>query len=92
MDNFDRLAVHTMTTKPWDLPTACYKYAQGGLTGMGVWRQWLEGRSLEESRMLLDDYGITPASLVRGGFFLTRQLTRNKLRSMTTLRRLMRRQ
>ena len=36
---------------------------------MGVWRQWLEGRSLEESRMLLNDHGITPASLVRGGFF-----------------------
>ena len=69
MNNFDRLAVHTMTTKPWDLPTACASYAEGGLSGMGVWRQWLEGRSLEESRMLLDDHGITPASLVRGGFF-----------------------
>lgn len=69
MENLDRLAIHTMTTKPWDLPTACAKYSAAGVPGVGLWRQWLEGRSLAESRKLLDDHGLTAVSLVRGGFF-----------------------
>ncbi|MEM0967114.1 MAG: sugar phosphate isomerase/epimerase family protein [Verrucomicrobiota bacterium] len=69
MNNLDRLAIHTMTTKPWDLPTTCSKYSKAGVRGVGVWRQWLEGRSLTESRALLDDHGLEAVSLVRGGFF-----------------------
>ena len=69
MDNLDRLAIHTMTTKPWDLPTACAKYAAAGVPGVGVWRQWLEGRSLVESKTILDDHGLKAVSTVRGGFF-----------------------
>ncbi|MEM9280204.1 MAG: sugar phosphate isomerase/epimerase family protein [Verrucomicrobiota bacterium] len=69
MENLDRLAIHTMTTKPWDFPTACANYALAGVPGVGVWRQWLEGRSLEQSRFLLDDHGLKAVSLVRGGFF-----------------------
>jgi sugar phosphate isomerase/epimerase len=34
-----------------------------------LWRQWLEGRALGESRALLDDHGLKAVSLVRGGFF-----------------------
>ena len=69
MDNLDRLAIHTMTTKPWDLPTAVRKYSSAGIRGVGLWRQWLEGRSLSESRALLDDHGMQTVSLVRSGFF-----------------------
>ena len=69
MENLDRLALHTMTTKPWDLPTACAKYAAAGITGVGVWRQWLDGRPLAESKTILDDQGLGAVSLVRGGFF-----------------------
>lgn len=69
MENLDRLAIHTMTTKPWDLPTACAKYAAAGVPGVGVWRQWLEGRPLAESRTILDDHGLKATSTVRGGFF-----------------------
>ena len=64
-----RLAIHTITTKQWDLPTAVRKYSAAGVRGAGVWRQWLEGRSLAESRSLLDDHGVAAVSLVRGGFF-----------------------
>ena len=64
-----RLAIHTITTKAWDLPTACAKYAAAGVPGVGLWRQWLEGRPLKESRALLDDHGLRAVSLVRGGFF-----------------------
>lgn len=69
MTQLDRLAIHTMTTKPWDLPTACEKYSAAGVPGVGVWRQWLGGRSLAESKKILDDNGLTAVSLVRGGFF-----------------------
>lgn len=69
METLDRLAIHTMTTKPWDLPTACKKYSDAGVPGVGLWRQWLEGRSLEESRKMLDDHGLKAVSLVRSGFF-----------------------
>ncbi|MFP4674233.1 MAG: sugar phosphate isomerase/epimerase family protein [Opitutales bacterium] len=69
MNDLSRLAIHTMTTKPWDLPTACRKYAAAGIPALGVWRPWLEGRPLNESRALLDDHGLQAASLVRGGFF-----------------------
>ena len=69
MDTLDRLAIHTMTTKPWDLPTACAKYAAAGVPGVGLWRQWLEGRPLAASRALLDDHGLKAVSLVRSGFY-----------------------
>lgn len=69
METLDRIAIHTMTTKPWDLPTAVKKYSAAGVPGVGVWRQWLEGRPLAESRAMLDDHGLTAVSLVRGGFF-----------------------
>jgi len=69
MEDLQRLAIHTMTTKPWDLPTAVAKYADAGVRGVGLWRQWLEGRSLAESRALMDDHGLKAVSLVRGGFF-----------------------
>lgn len=69
MENLSRLAIHTMTTKPWDLPTACAKYQNSGVSGIGLWRQWLEGRSLAESKQIMDDHGIKPVSLVRSGFY-----------------------
>jgi sugar phosphate isomerase/epimerase len=69
MDNLSRLAIHTMTTKPWDLPTACGKYAAAGVPGVGLWREWLKGRPLAESKQMLDDHGLKAVSLVRSGFF-----------------------
>lgn len=64
-----KAAIHTITTKQWDLPTAAAKFAAAGIGGVGVWRQWLEGRPLSESKRLLSDNGLTAVSLVRGGFF-----------------------
>ncbi len=78
METLDRLAIHTMTTKPWDLPTACAEYGAAGVRGAGVWRQWLEGRSLNESRRMLDDHGVSAVSLVRGGFFVSSQTDRRQ--------------
>ncbi|MGF1453599.1 MAG: sugar phosphate isomerase/epimerase family protein [Opitutales bacterium] len=69
MPDLERCAIHTITTKPWDLGTACAKYSAAGVTGVGLWRQWLDGRPLAESRRMLDDHGLRAVSFVRGGFF-----------------------
>lgn len=69
MNDLSRLAIHTMTTKPWDLPTACTKYSEAGISGVGLWRQWLEERPLAESKRMLDDHGLQAVSLVRSGFY-----------------------
>jgi sugar phosphate isomerase/epimerase len=71
-------AVHTITTKQWDLPTACAKFSAAGIGGVGVWRQWLEGRTLAASRSILDDNGLKAVSLVRGGFFVAADATARK--------------
>ncbi len=70
MNDLSGCAIHTITTKHWDLPSACAKYSDSGVKGVGVWRQWLEGRNLAESRRILDGNGMTAVSLVRGGFFV----------------------
>jgi sugar phosphate isomerase/epimerase len=69
MDDLGRLCIHTVTTKPWDLPTAVTHYADAGAGGVTVWRDALEGRPLAESRKRIEDAGLSLVSLCRGGFF-----------------------
>lgn len=69
LPNLDKCAIHTITTKQWDLPTACERFSRAGVRGVGVWRQWLDGRPLAESQKMIADAGLVPVSLVRGGFF-----------------------
>lgn len=67
-----RLALHTVTTKPWYLDTAIEKYAAAGVSGISVWRDTIEGQDdagLSAVRRHLSDAGLAPVSLVRGGFF-----------------------
>src|SRR4051812_9176228 len=67
--DFSRLAVHTITTKAWALEEAVRSYAAGGVPGITVWRQALEGRNVATSGRLIRDQGLTVVSLCRGGFF-----------------------
>ena len=69
MNDCSRLAIHTMTTKPWSIETAVQKYTAAEVPGITVWRQWLEGRELPQVRTLLDDHGLKVAAHCRGGFF-----------------------
>ena len=67
-----RLALHTVTTKPWSVDTAIEKYAAAGVRGISIWRDTIEGRDeagLFAVRRHMADAGVTPVSLVRGGFF-----------------------
>ncbi len=67
-----RLALHTVTTKPWDLETAIEKYAAAGVGGISVWRETIADRDRADRTAAgrrIRDAGLTPVSLVRGGFF-----------------------
>ncbi len=69
LTDLDRLCIHTITTKPWDLPTAAAKFSAAGVKGITVWRDTLAGRDIAESGRLLRDHGLSIVSLCRGGFF-----------------------
>jgi sugar phosphate isomerase/epimerase len=71
--DLSRLAIHTITTKPWSLETAVAKYAAAGVKGITVWRDALEGRDVRAAGRRIRDAGLAVVSLCRGGFFASTQ-------------------
>ena len=69
LTDFSRLCVHTITTKGWDLQEAVDHYAQAGVSGITVWRQWLEGRDPWRAGESIRAAGLKIVSLCRGGFY-----------------------
>jgi len=69
LTDFSRLCVHTITTKPWSIEEAAHRYAEAGVRGITVWRQWLDGRDVAKVGRSLRAAGIEIVSLCRGGFF-----------------------
>jgi len=67
--DLSRLCIHTITTKPWDIHTAIGKYAEAGVGGISVWRQYLEGESPASIGTKIKNAGLTACALVRGGFY-----------------------
>ena len=67
--DLSRLCVHTITTKPWSIEEAMDRYADAGIGGITVWRQWLEGRNPETVGEELRKRDLEIVSLCRGGFF-----------------------
>lgn len=72
MPALDRLAIHTMTTKPWSLIDACRNFSAVGVKGMTVWRQHLAPYGAKEGAKILKDHGMTVPALCRGGFFVAK--------------------
>lgn len=68
-DDFSRLCVHTITTRPWSIEEAAANYAAAGLGGITVWRESLDGRAPTEVGRRIRAEGLEVVSLVRGGFF-----------------------
>lgn len=64
-----RLCVHTITTKPLPLERCLAEYPRRGISGITIWRQALEGRSLAAVARQTRDAGLEVVSLCRGGFF-----------------------
>ncbi len=69
ISNLSRLCIHTITTKPWNIETAAKHFSAAGVTGITVWRQALEGRSVQATGEMLRSEGLEIVSLCRGGFF-----------------------
>jgi sugar phosphate isomerase/epimerase len=69
MEDLSRLCIHSITTKPWDIETACAEYARAGVSGITVWRNVFETHSPEEVARLTREHGLEVVSLCRGGFF-----------------------
>ena len=69
LTDFSRLCVHTITTKGWELEEAVESYAKEGVSGITVWRQWLEGRDPAEAGKCIRAAGLKVVSLCRGGFY-----------------------
>ena len=69
LTNFSRLCVHTITTKGWGLEEAVDHYAEAGVSGITVWRQWLEGKDPAGAGDIIRSAGLEVVSLCRGGFY-----------------------
>ncbi|MBN2411041.1 sugar phosphate isomerase/epimerase [candidate division KSB1 bacterium] len=69
LTDFSKLCLHTITTKPWDIETAIAKYAAAKVSGITVWRQWLEDRDHNKVGNTIREAGLKTVSLCRGGFF-----------------------
>ena len=69
LTDFSRLCVHTITTKGWGLEEAVESYAEAGVAGITVWRQWLEGKDPAKAGDLIRSAGMEVVSLCRGGFY-----------------------
>lgn len=64
-----RLAVHTITTKPWSLAEAVPQFARRGIGGVSVWVEALRDLPVSQARAIINDAGLQVPALVRGGFF-----------------------
>ena len=69
LEDYSKLCLHTITTKPWSIETAVEKYAAAGVKGITVWRQWLDGEDSHKVGEMIRDAGLEIVSLCRGGFF-----------------------
>jgi sugar phosphate isomerase/epimerase len=69
LQDYSRLCLHTITTKPWALEEAVHHYAQAGVKGITVWRDSINGNDAAGAGRLIRDHGLSIVSLCRGGFF-----------------------
>lgn len=69
--SLNKLCIHTITTKSWNLETAARKYSAAGIGGVSVWRDSAQACSGGPmgARSVLESEGVEVVSYVRGGFF-----------------------
>ncbi len=67
--DYQNLALHTFTNKPWSITECVEAYARRGIGGISIWRETVVGEDLCDVRKLVADAGLTGISLVRAGFF-----------------------
>ena len=65
----NRLAFHTITTKPWGLEKSVENFLEQGISGITVWQDALENFGVREAANILERSPIEVISYCRGGFF-----------------------
>ncbi len=76
--DLSRLCLHTMTNKPWTLDQCLHHYEKYKIGGISIWRNVIENQNLETVKKNIQNSGITPVSLVRGGFFTSQNEEQRK--------------
>ncbi len=66
----DRLAIHTITTRPLPLPLALEEYVRAGIGGVTLWREHVEPLGVRKAARMVEASGLKPVALCRGGFFV----------------------
>ena len=66
----ERIAVHTITNRPWSLRECLDAYAAAGFGGISVWREAIEPIGLGEAARVISGSGLHIPALVRGGFMV----------------------
>jgi len=69
LNDFSKLCIHTMTTKPLSLQECVENYHAAGIQGITIWRNVLEGQNLRDCKKILDNNNLNVAGVARGGFF-----------------------
>jgi len=67
--DLSRLAIHTMTTKPWSLAECIEHYQRAGVPGITVWRNVVQDVGAETAARMLAASDLEVVAYVRGGFF-----------------------
>jgi len=58
-----------MTTRPWPLEVAVREYSDAGVAAISIWREHYETLGAKAAATLIQDSGLSVASVCRGGFF-----------------------
>lgn len=72
-DDLSKLAIHTMTHKPWTLRQCVDAFSKAGVGGISVWRNVVAPIGADEAGRILRGSGLKVPALVRGGFFPAKQ-------------------
>lgn len=69
--SFEKLCLHTITTKAWSLETAVQRYAAAGIGGVSIWRDAAQAFAggIKAAGEMTRSEGLEIVSYVRGGFF-----------------------
>ncbi len=68
-EDYSRLCIHTITTRPWSFEEALENYCQRGVRGISIWNNVIEKIGVSRAANLLSQFPIEVVSMVRGGFF-----------------------
>lgn len=69
LNDFSRLCLHTVTTRPWTIEECIENFAGAGIHGITIWRNAIENKNLRSVKALIEEHEMHVVSLCRGGFF-----------------------